>query len=313
MDKIKLLMDIKECYERNENVIAYLKKIDSRDNNTLEDILISYDFQAGTYYQNYYAHLQSYELYHSKISELLNKYINLADKKCSIMEAGIGEATTLGPVLKMLNTSMISEVFGFDISWSRIKYAEKFLTENFGEYEKKIHLFTGDLMNIPVKDNSIDILYTVHSVEPNGGKEKEVLQELYRVAGKYLILFEPAFEFADEKSKERMKRNGYVTQLYKTAIELGYDVKSYELLGVSLNPENPTGVMVIKINESNPLVEKNMKFEDVICCPVSKKNISIYQDTMYCESSMLAYPIVLGIPCLLADNAIITTKFSDFI
>lgn len=313
MDKIKLLRDIKECYENNENVIAYLKNIDSRENNTLEDILISYDFQAGTYYQNYKSHLQSYELYHSKISEILNKYIELADKKCSIMEAGIGEATTLGPVLKLLNTSLISEVFGFDISWSRIKYAEKFLKENFNDYTKNLYLFTADLMNMPVKDNSIDILYTVHAVEPNGGKEKEILQELYRVAGKYLILFEPAFELADEKGKERMKKNGYVTQLYKTAKELGYHIKSYELLGVSLNPENPTGVMIIEKDECNQRLEDSAKFEEVVCCPISKENIAIYQDALYCESSMLAYPIILGVPCLLVDNAIITTKFKDFI
>ena len=45
----------------------------------------------------------------------------------------------------------------------------------------------GDMFNLPITDDSIDLVYTVHALEPNGGKEKEALKELYRITKKYLM------------------------------------------------------------------------------------------------------------------------------
>ena len=223
------------------------------------------------------------------------------------MEAGIGEATTLGPVIQRIGADKIDKIYGFDISWSRVKYAQKFLNELLDG--KDTQLFVGDMFNIPIKDNAIDILYTAHAIEPNGGKEKEILQELYRVTSKYLILFEPAYELADEESKQRMKSHGYITNLYQTALELGYHVKSYELLGVSMNPLNPTGVMVIEKSET----AKAVKEETAFCDPISYKTLKFVDNVAYCDSSMLMYPVISGIPCLIKSNAIIGTKFNDFV
>lgn len=49
MDKIKILNRIKQLYLQNKNIIKYLKKLDENESNSIEDIMISYDFQAGTY------------------------------------------------------------------------------------------------------------------------------------------------------------------------------------------------------------------------------------------------------------------------
>ena len=46
---------------------------------------------------------------------------------------------------------------------------------------------------IGLKSNSVDIIYTNHSLEPNGGREEVILKELLRVTNKYLILFEPIY------------------------------------------------------------------------------------------------------------------------
>ena len=70
--------------------------------------------------------------------------------------------------------------------------------------------FVGNMFHIPFADNSIDIVYTSHSMEPNGGREKEAMAELYRVAGKYLVLLEPSYELATDDGKQRMDRLGYV-------------------------------------------------------------------------------------------------------
>jgi hypothetical protein len=49
MEKLKELNKIKKLYENGGNIIQYLKSMDNNSMNSLEDILISYDFQAGSY------------------------------------------------------------------------------------------------------------------------------------------------------------------------------------------------------------------------------------------------------------------------
>ena len=50
MNKLKLLARIKELYEtEGTNIIEYLKSVASLKQNTIEDIMISYDFQAVAY------------------------------------------------------------------------------------------------------------------------------------------------------------------------------------------------------------------------------------------------------------------------
>ncbi len=60
MDKLKILSKIKEIYENGGNIIQYLKNLDGANTNSIEDIMISYDFQAGSYYNNYKKGLYNY-------------------------------------------------------------------------------------------------------------------------------------------------------------------------------------------------------------------------------------------------------------
>lgn len=296
MDKLLLLHKIKELYSENENIIAYLKKKNNKEQNTLEDILISYDFQAGAYTQGYKENPTHKDEYCTYISAVLD---NLGEYN-SIVEAGVGEATTLGIVLSKVKRKP-KQFYGFDISWSRIKYANTFMEELGFE---DVELFTGDLFNMPLKDNSIDIVYTSHSIEPNGGREEDALKELYRVANKYLVLLEPSYELANEEAQKRMKEHGYVTELLCTAQRLGYKIIEHRLFDVSANPLNPTGLLIIEKSGSEEI-------ENPLCCPVTKTNILKQKNAFYSEDSLLAYPIIDNIPCLLPQNAIIATKFLD--
>ena len=316
--RIQDLSKIKEIYEKGGgNIVKWIKDQEQRVETHVDDILISYDFQAGTYYDLYVNKATDfdYSLGHSKIAANIQRYLNLitndrltsiSKNGISMMECGVGEATTLSGILNNMDISGISLIYGFDISWSRIKYADKCLkVMNTKEAYNKIQLFTADMFHIPLKDNSIDLVYTNHSAEPNGGKEREILEELYRVSKKYLILIEPAYELAEDEARKRMKEQGYVTCLYDTAIELGYNILSYELLNADINQLNPAGVMVIKKEE----VEEN---EAKLCCPITKHYLEIQNDVMYCKESYLAYPILKGVPCLIEDNAILATKWENF-
>ncbi|AWI03679.1 methyltransferase domain-containing protein [Clostridium drakei] len=299
MDKISILNKVKEIYLHNGNIISYLKKIDGAKNNSIEDILISYDFQSGSYDEEYSKDPilnDKYKLYCSYISNII---YSLGEYD-SLLEVGVGDGTTLGNVLILLK-KMPQRCYGFDLSWSRIKYARNFLKKL---KINDVKLFTADLFSTPLKDNSIDIVYTSHSIEPNGGREKDALVELYRITNKYLILIEPAYEFASDKAKERMIKCGYITRLYSTAKGLGYNIVEHRLLETSLNPLNPTGVIIIK-------KESNLKTSNPLCCPVTKSNIIQKDNAYYSKDSLLAYPIIDEIPCLLGQNAIIATKFLD--
>ena len=54
MQKYKLLSEIKKLYDKGENIIQYLKLYHSdKQMTSTEDIMISYDFQAGEYTEEY--------------------------------------------------------------------------------------------------------------------------------------------------------------------------------------------------------------------------------------------------------------------
>jgi ubiquinone/menaquinone biosynthesis C-methylase UbiE/uncharacterized protein YbaR (Trm112 family) len=293
MEKFKQLAKIKEIYANGENIISYLKSINNNQQNTIEDILISYDFQSGSYIKGFSNNPEFKDKYCASLATIIENLCNFD----SIIEVGIGEATTLNNLIRKL-TKTPSNVLGFDISWSRLKFAKEFLADF---EQKNITLFTANLFEIPLLDNSIDIVYTSHSIEPNGGKEEEAIKELYRITSKYLILLEPSYEFADEKSRLRMKEHGYVTNLYSTAKKLGYKIIEHCLFDYSSNPLNPTGIMIIE-KSSSISNDSNLK------CPISLTELIKYNDSLlYSKNSFLAYPVIDEIPCLLKENSILAT------
>jgi hypothetical protein len=289
----EIIQKIKTVWEYGGNIIAYLKELDGRSNNSLEDILISYDFQSGSYIRETKENPIFNFNYTKHIAEILNS-LNFN----SIMEAGVGESTTMTNVLSKLNNKPANS-YGFDISWSRIKCANEYSREN----SVKIKLFVGDLFNIPLADNSIDIIYTSHSIEPNGGREIEALNELYRVAAKYLILLEPTDEFANEEGKARMKHNGYVTNLKAKIQELGMNLIEYTRVPHISNPLNPTGLYIIEKNK-DAITKGNIPF----VCPITKTILDFHTDHYFCVESFISYPIVDRIPCLLPNYGILTSK-----
>ena len=236
----------------------------------------------------------------------------------SVLEAGVGEATTLSGVLNRLRDQSSNpslKGFGFDLSWSRVSYAKRWLAEQGLD---QVQLCCGDLLNIPFRDNSVDVVYTSHSIEPNGGKEDPILRELYRVARRYLILCEPGYELADQKAKARMDHHGYCKNLPGVAKSLGYEVTEHSLITCSATPINPSAITVIK--KADHMSTGDRKTADakdsgvnVFACPKTHTPLVQGDGVLYSPESLTAYPIIGGIPCLRTENGVLASRYEELV
>ena len=196
--------------------------------------------------------------------------------------------------------------YGFDISWSRIKVANEWLREQF----QVADLFVADLLNIPLADNSIDVVYSSHSLEPNGGREEAAIAECLRVARRAVVLIEPIYELASAEAQARMHHHGYVRGLRETAERLGAEVTDYRLLDQAANPLNPSGVLTLRkpgvtgagaipLNSSEPIWQ----------CPLSGAKLERRPDGFSAPKVGIVYPILAGVPMLRAEHAVVASHF----
>lgn len=289
--------EIKVRYDEGQNVSRLLRDENGDEHNSAEVIEIAYDLQAGSYIealerQDIRAHQQI------RVAEIARVVRSMCTPS-SIMEAGVGEATTLSGVLQNLGTETTS--YGFDLSWSRVAYANRWLLSN-GIASTK--LCTGNLLDIPFGENSVDVVYTSHSIEPNGGKEIQILKELFRVARRFLILIEPDYENATPEARSRMEYHGYCRNLIGTAESLGYEVIASHPFP-SINPLNPSAITIIrKMQTESPPTH-------VFACPRFKTALEERGGVLYSPEALAVYPIIQGIPCLRIENAILASKYPD--
>lgn len=169
-------------------------------------------------------------------------------------------------------------------------------------------LFVADLFEIPLEDNSVDVVYTSHSLEPNGGREEAAIKELMRIARKAVVLIEPIYELADEQGKKRMKDHGYVRGLKDTAEKLGAKVVDHRLLDYTGNPLNPSGVVLIEKNIADELASSGLRWR----CPLTHTQLLADNAGYYSPETGVVFPVIGGIPLLQASNAIVASAFEQF-
>jgi hypothetical protein len=296
MSSISLISTIREVYRRGENVLEFLK--DAEDGrNDWEGIMISYDFQAGSYTRLVADTVE----YTDRYTDAIAKVWSGLGPWSSAMEVGVGEATSMLPLMAKLDPDGTREVMGFDISWSRCRYAR----DNVEKVDRAARIFVANIFEIPLADNSVDIVYTSHSLEPNGGREAAALRELCRVARRYVVLLEPDYEAASDEGKARMRRHGYVRDLGRHARELGYDVVEERPFEISINPLNPTGLTVIRLPEAR-------QAKTCFVCPVTRSPLVRQGEVYFGPESGLLYPVIDGLPCLLESSATLGLHFGTF-
>jgi hypothetical protein len=166
-------------------------------------------------------------------------------------------------------------------------------------------------MGIPLADDSIDVVYSSHSLEPNRGKEEAVMRECLRVARQAVVLVEPIYELGSTQAKARMRLHNYVQGLKRAAEKMGAEIKDYRLLEYSPNPLNPSGVLHLKKKKSCPV--KNLpKTASAWQCPLTGTGLQPGKDYYYSSEVGLAYPVLRGIPLLCTDHVIVASNLGSY-
>lgn len=291
----RLILGMRAAYASGENAMTYARQTAGVLSNSPVSTLIAYDLQAGTYIAAARAEPEGRVQWCGQLSEIMNPHIT---EQSSILEVGCGEATTLAGVLKSLSKTP-KHALGFDISWSRCAEGVGWLSEN----RVQARLFVADLFNIPLEDASVDVVYTSHSLEPNGGREEHAIRELMRIARRAVVLVEPIYELANSEAQSRMRTHGYVRGLKEIAERLGANVADYHLLDYTANTLNPSGLVLIEKESS-----KAAGGEPTWRCPLTHTTLNDLGDVFASVQSGLVYPVLRGIPMLRAAHGIVASK-----
>ena len=115
-----LIVGMRKAYAHGENAMAFARSLldddlGSEGGNALSATLIAYDLQTGVYTQQ--ARLDP-KLLHNLCNQVSECIRIVSPEGGSILEVGVGEATTLAGVIQLLGED-IGSAYGFDISWSR--------------------------------------------------------------------------------------------------------------------------------------------------------------------------------------------------
>ena len=289
--------ELKAAYEQGQNLMKLIRATKGDSLNDERTIEMSYDLQSGTYISK--AETEDGEARRRHFSGELARLIEELGGAESILEAGVGECTTLWFLLEALNSESI-KAHGFDLCWSRVACGSAWMKQK-GRFNAD--LSAASLMAIPYANDSFDVVYTAHAVEPNHGREEAILDELYRVTSRYLVLLEPSFELASPEARARMESHGYCRGLVSIAQARGWKVARHELFKGGNSPQNPTGLILIEKNSLPTTTQPRY------ACPTYRTPMERYTDCFYSTKSMLAYPILGGVPCLRSDHAIVASQY----
>lgn len=296
MNLSELITDVRAHFAAGGNAAKRVRELKQSPENEAFGILLAYDLQAGTYVKNAQANPDRHKRWCEQTVECLKPY---ASRQMSILEVGCGECTTLQGVLDGL-CEWQPTAYGFDISWSRVAIGRDWLTK----HQHSANLFVADLEHIPLADASIDVVYSSHSLEPNGGREPALLKECLRVARDAVVLIEPIAELGDDTQRARMREHGYICGLRDVAKQLSCTVVDYRRLPFCTNPLNPTGLLVLR----PPACQRQETLETKFLCPVSSTPL-FEGEAYFAPQSGLVYPSLKGLPLLRACHSVIASLF----
>lgn len=296
------IIQLRQAYDRGENITSLMRAKDNRDTNSVEAIEIAYDLQTGSYIAGLSDPAMAQYL--SDYSAELARRIDGLDVGQSILDVGTGEGTTFAAIVDQAGWRDKS-LAAFDVSWSRTHFASQYLRTK----DLSVTLCTADIAQIPFATSSVDTVIASHALEPNGGRERELLSELYRVCARYLILLEPSDELGSDATRERMKKMGYISGLRRHAESLGLKVIRHELMDTVVNPANQTALLVIEKGQDHSA--GTFEFTSPGSDEVLLQTPSEDGGFLFSRDEGLAFSRLGGIPHLRRSHAVLASKYGE--
>tara|TARA_B100000787_G_C16194181_1_gene299568 strand:+ start:1988 stop:2917 length:930 start_codon:yes stop_codon:yes gene_type:complete len=289
--KNKSLLEISNTYKllnqkfkENKNLQIFLKKKKFNDE---QRIKMSYNVQSGTYIKFFNALSKNkIEKIYYPIVEVLKK--DFASSK-TILDFGCGELTTSLYIFNKIKKK-IKNYFANDVSLNRLILGQNYLNKKLKKKDfNKFNIFCNSNTDLPFKDNSIDLVITIHALEPNNKNKKLFINELLRVCKKGLILMEPHYEIANDKQKKRMKKFDYIRNIKQIFNNRNCDLKIIKKK-YHINNMNASSLFVIKKKSTRK--NNNIKYVE----PKTHGNLKDMNKFLYSSKSLRLYPVYNNIP-----------------
>lgn len=302
MEKIDL-RELRILYKNNINIIDYLSNNEKMNFPRETLVELAYDLQSGSYVDFARDNSSRFKSYTDEISNIIQPYVKRGG---SVADIGTGEMTTLNALLSG-SLSAAKKIYAVDISISRLITGISYVSENNIDAINKIKPISATLFQLPFADDSIDLVWSSHALEPNGGREFEALSELARVTKKNLVLFEPSYENNTPAGRDRMDKLGYIKGL-PNAIENTPGIELIDIIKVesAINPENPTYAYVMQ--KYSP--QKNDSFE--LVCPLTHGSLTMRDGYIFSPNALSSFPIVENIPILRIDKAVFSSIIDKY-
>lgn len=289
--------EAKEVYRKGGNVTKFLRNKFKSETNTSEIIEIAYDLQTGSYIEEFKADPAEHEFYADDLSKILNDNLMCGD---TLVDVGTGETTIFTLVLNRLDVKL-AKILAFDISWSRLSVGMEFHREN-RKFKYPLTTFVADMKEIPLPNKSVDVITSSHGLEPNGADLEKLLLEMFRVAKKKLVLFEPSYELNSDEGRARMDSLGYIKDIEGVVSKLGGAVLSITRV-FEKNPLNPTFCFIIEPPTQNAKDSEALTF----CVPGTNFKLETNEQYMFSKETGLVFPIIDGIAILKTSSALLAT------
>lgn len=273
--------------KKKKNIQFFLEKENNISRN--KAIQMSYDIRSGHSIKNFPKRKNFFSIYIKEVIDLISDNF---PKTNTVLDCGAGELVTSNLISKKLKN--LKKMYCFDFSFKRILDGKNNLNKSS---QKKLSVFCADMFNIPLPDNSIDLVTTYQALEPNGSSEFRLIKELLRVSKNGLFLMEPDYENGSKAQKRRMKKLNYIKNIPGTIKMLGYKCKVIKMKNYS-NPLNRCSAFIVF--KKNKKRKNHPNFVD----PINKNNLKEKNNYLYNQSNGHLYLKFNSIPILIREKAL---------